>query len=151
MAQHNVQTKSHRNTQCKHSSTGKFYNGQRTTKDATQSVCCQMQQSVVCCKNHRVCISYNSCEVVCTGDRVEPSQLSQIKFMTLPPLKIDHRNPKSLPVLESRTIRVCTISTNTGYQLPVPVTSYRLPNREQQKDRNGFSYSEYCFTIGKAA
>ena len=117
-AQRCAQTKSHPNTQGKHSSIGNFYSGQLTSRDTAQSVCCQMQRPVACCKNHRVCIPYNSCRVVCTDDLVEPSQLSQIKFMTIPPQNRPP-NPKSLPVLESRTIRVCTISTSTGYQLPV--------------------------------
>ena len=117
MAQHNVQTKSHRNTQCKHSSTGKIYNGRRTTRDAAQSVCCQIQQSVVCCNNHRVCISYNSCEVVCTGERVEPSQLPQIKFMTLPP-RIDHQNRISSGT--ETPVGFYTRRSSTGvYVLPV--------------------------------
>ena len=47
---------------------------------------------VVCCKNYRVCIPYNMWRVVCAGDLVEPSQLSQIKFMTISP---QNRPPKS--------------------------------------------------------
>ena len=150
MSQHHTQAKSHPNTQWKHLPIGKFQNGQRTTSDTAQGVHCQSQQPVVCCNNHRVCIPYNSCRVVCIDDLVEPSQLSLIKFMTLPLSQIDHRNPKSLLVLESCTIYICAISTGTGYQLPVPVTSYRLPNRGPQIDRKRFFHTEYCFTIGKS-
>ena len=45
---------------------------------------CQRQQPVDCCKEYRVCNVYNMYqEVVCVYNLLTPSQLSQIKFMTL--------------------------------------------------------------------